>query len=151
MRITAELLSQAEIRTNPIQDRELVLRELGIRAIENMGTVPTTDFASLDLTNNRITVLENFARSPHITHLYCAGNLIERIDAKNLRTNLPNLFSLTLSYNNLSSLSELANLAEACPKLEELTLVGNPVTRKYAEPLREPMLLLVSIFSPTLD
>jgi U2 small nuclear ribonucleoprotein A' len=131
MRITAEILSQAEVRTNPIQDRELVLRELGIRVIENMGTVPTTDFASLDLSNNRITVLENFARAPHITHLYCSGNLIERIDVNNLRSNLPNLVSLTLSYNNLTSLAEIANLATACPKLEDLSLVGNPVTRKY--------------------
>jgi len=130
MRITADLLAQAEVRTNPNQDREMVLRELGIRAIENMSSVPTFDFVSLDLTNNRISALENFARFAQITHLYCAGNLIERIDPNNLRTNLPNLVSLTLSYNRITSLAQVGNIASACLKQEFLSLSGNPVTRK---------------------
>ena len=39
--------------------------------------------------------------------------------------------SLTLSFNRISSLHEVTNLGKSFPKLEFLTLAGNPVTRKY--------------------
>lgn len=154
MRITAELLSQAEQRTNPDQQRELVLREYGIPAIENMGVVVAMagsaaiggehgaggpigssnnnnvndPFDAWDLSNNRLSRLDNFPRLSRLSHLFCAGNLIETIDAKNIAKNVPNLASLTLSYNAISSLAEIINLAQACPKLEFLALTGNPVT-----------------------
>ena len=132
MRVSAELLSQAEQRTNPLNDRELVLREWGIPAIENLGAATSRDqFDSIDLSNNRITRLENFPRLRRLSHLYCGGNLIEGVDARNVGRNLPNLTSLTLSHNNISSLAEVANIGAACPKLEFLSLAGNPVARKF--------------------
>lgn len=131
MRISAELLSQAEQRTNPMNDRELVLREWGIPAIENLGAVAARDeFDSIDLSNNRITRLENFPRLRRLSQIYSAGNLIESIDVNNIGKNVPNLTSLTLSHNNISSLAEVANIGSACPKLEFLSLTGNPVIRK---------------------
>jgi U2 small nuclear ribonucleoprotein A' len=129
MRITAELLSQTEQRTNPIGDRELVLRDLGIPLVENLGAA-RDDFDSYDLSNNRISRLENFPRLLRLAHLHCSGNLIEAIDGKNIQKNIPNLISLVLSHNNISYLAEVANIGEACLKLEFLSLVGNPVTRK---------------------
>jgi U2 small nuclear ribonucleoprotein A' len=136
MRITVELLSQAEQRTNPVGDRELVLRELGIPMIENLGAA-RDDFDSYDLSNNRISRLENFPKLHRLAHLHCAGNLIDAIDGRNLKKNVPNLLSLILSHNNVSSLAEVANIAAACSKLEFLSLVGNPVTSKFKDALRE--------------
>ena len=130
MRLTAELLLQAEQRTNPDQDRELVLRDWGIPAIEHFGATKD-DFDAIDLTNNRLLRLENFPRLRRLSNLLCAENLIESIDGKNLEKNVPNLKSLTLSYNNLSSLAQVATLGDSCRKLEFLSLVGNPVTRTF--------------------
>jgi len=129
MRITAELLSQAEQRTNPLGERELVLQGLGIPAIENAAA--TLDaFDAWDLSNNRITKLDNFPKLFRLTSLLCAGNMIDSLDAVNLSANVPNITSLTLSHNNISSLAEVANIGQAFPKLEFLDLSGNPVTSK---------------------
>ncbi|GKY92647.1 hypothetical protein MPSEU_000234800 [Mayamaea pseudoterrestris] len=129
MRLTAELLSQVEQRTNPVGDRELVLRELGIPMLENLGAA-RDEFDSYDLSNNRLFRLENFPKLQRLAHLHCAGNLIEGIDGRNLKKNVPNLLTLNLSDNNISSLAEVASLASACEKLESLSLVNNPVTRR---------------------
>jgi U2 small nuclear ribonucleoprotein A' len=129
MRITAELLAQAEQRTNPLGERELVLQGLGIPAIENAAATRDA-FDCWDISNNRIARLDNFPKLTRLSNLLCSGNLVESIDAKNLASNLPNIKYLTLSFNNISSLAEIANLGKAFPKLEYLDLGGNPVTRK---------------------
>ena len=132
MRITAELLNHAEQRTNPLQERELVLSGLGIAAIENLSALPGAMDAldCLDLSNNRLMVVENFPRWNRITCLLLAGNRIDRIDGRNLQQNLPNLRTVVLGHNHIASLAEVAALGEACPNLEFLDLTGNPVTRK---------------------
>lgn len=38
-RLTADLAASAPVRVNPLADRELVLRDLKIPAIENLGAV----------------------------------------------------------------------------------------------------------------
>ena len=129
MRLSAEILSQAEQRPNPLGERELVLRGLAIPAIEHLA-VTRDAFDTIDFSNNRLLQLENFPRLLRLCHLMCSGNLIESIDAANLHKNIPNLTSLTLSYNRISALHEVVNLAKACSKLEFLSLTGNPVTSK---------------------
>jgi Leucine-rich repeat (LRR) protein len=129
MRITVELLSLAEQRTNPLQERELVLSGLGISSIENMGIVQDS-LDCYDLSNNRIVCLENFAKAPRLSHLLCANNTIERIDPINVAKNVPNLRFLVLANNRITSLAFIAELGKACPKLEFLDLTGNSVTRK---------------------
>ena len=129
MRISAELVERAEVRINPNLERELSLRGFSIPAIENMAA--TRDgFDAWDLSNNRIVRLENLPRLERLKSLYCSGNIIEAIDARNLKENAPNLQSLTLSDNNISSLREIVNIGEACSHLEDLSLIGNPVTSK---------------------
>lgn len=129
MRISAELLALAEQRTNPLFERELILQGYGIPAIENMGAAKD-EFDAIDLSNNRILRLENFPKLKRLTNLILSGNLIETIDSGNMSRNLANLTSLTLSYNHVSSLREVANISKGFPKLEFLSLIGNPVTSK---------------------
>lgn len=130
MRISAERLGLAEQRTNPLGERELVLRGLAIAAIENLGSTRNA-FDTIDFTDNRIDRIENFPRLERLSHLMLSGNVVETVDTKNLSTNVPNLKYIELSHNQISSLSQVANLGKACSKLESLSLVGNPVTRKY--------------------
>jgi len=130
MRISAERLGLAEQRSNPLGERELVLRGLAIPAIENLAATRDA-FDTIDFTDNRISRLENFPRLQRLSHLMLSGNVIESVDMSNLTKNVPNLKWLELAHNHVASLREVANLGKACPKLESLSLVGNPVTRKY--------------------
>lgn len=130
MRLSAELLSLAEQRPNPLGERELVLRGMAVPAIEHLA-VTRDQFDAIDFCDNRLVMLENFPRLNRLSNLICSGNLIEGLDPANMKKNVPNITSLTLSYNRITSLHEVANIGRACPKLEFLTLFGNPVTSKY--------------------
>jgi U2 small nuclear ribonucleoprotein A' len=130
MRLSAELIGSSEQRTNDLGEREIVLRGLAIPALEHLG-VTRDGLDAMDLTDNRLSRLDNFPRLYRLSSLYLSSNVIDMIDGNNLRTNLPNLRYLDLSQNRISSLSEVKKLGSACPKLEILFLDGNPVTRKY--------------------
>ena len=107
----------------------MVLRGRGIPLIEHLGATRDA-FDSMDFTDNRLTRLDNFPRLQRLSTLSLANNLIETFDAANLSKNLPNITSMTLSYNRISTLHQITNLGKAFPKLEFLSLVGNSVTRK---------------------
>lgn len=129
MRLSADIISQSEQRSNALGEREIILRGLAIPAIEHLGA--TRDlFDAIDFADNRITRIENFPRLLRLSSLFLSGNSIESIDAKNLKTNVPNIKNLVLTNNRISGLHEIGNIADACTKLEFLTLTGNPVTRK---------------------
>jgi U2 small nuclear ribonucleoprotein A' len=130
MRISAERIGLAEQRTNPLGERELILRGLAIPSIENLAATRDA-FDTIDFTDNRISRLENFPRMQRLVHLMLSGNVIDTVDATNLSKNVPNIKYIQLNHNHVSSLKEVSNLGTACPKLEILCLVGNPVTRKY--------------------
>ncbi len=53
---------------------------------------------------------------------------MERVDARNLRKNLPGLKTLVLTGNQVGGWDVLGDLGVGCPGLEFLSLVGNPVT-----------------------
>mmetsp|Transcript_10604 Transcript_10604/g.15607 ORF Transcript_10604/g.15607 Transcript_10604/m.15607 type:complete len:262 (+) Transcript_10604:183-968(+) len=129
MRLSAELLNSAEQRPNALGERELVLRGRGVPLIEHLGATRDA-FDTFDFTDNRLTHLDNFPRLNRLTNLLLSGNWIETVSVENLSKNLPNVTSLTLSFNRISSLHEVTNLGKSFPKLEFLTLVGNPVTRR---------------------
>lgn len=129
MRLSAELLSQAEQRPNPLGERELVLRGYAIPSIEHLGATQDA-YDAIDLSDNRIAVVENFPRLRRLTSLSFSQNLVESIDGKNLKKNVPNLENLVLTDNRISGLHELASIGEGCPKLTFLSLIGNPVVRK---------------------
>jgi U2 small nuclear ribonucleoprotein A' len=130
MRLSADIISQSEQRSNALGEREIVLRGLAIPAIENLGA--TRDlFDTIDFADNRISRLENFPRLLRLSSLLLSENSIESIDVKNLKNNIPNITNLVLTGNRINGLHEIGNIADACAKLEFLTLTGNPVTSEF--------------------
>ena len=129
MRLSAEILSLAEQRPNALGEREIVLRGLGIPAIEHLG-VTRDAFDTIDFTDNRITRVENFPRLKRLSTLLLGGNAVAGVDARNMAANVPNLTTLVLTDNQIAALYEVARIADGCPKLEFLSLRGNPVVRK---------------------
>lgn len=73
-------------------------------------------------------VLKFFSRLLRLSSLFLSNNVIESVDSKNLVRNAPGLTNLVLTGNRISGLHEVTNIAAGCPKLEFLTLMGNPVT-----------------------
>ena len=129
MRLTAELVQQAEQRTNPLGDRELLLRGYGIPMLENLS-VTRDMYDCIDLSDNRITTLSNFPRLLRCHTLLLGDNLIDHVDATNVSRNAPSLKALVLTNNKIQGLHEIENLGKACPNLDFLILTGNPVCRK---------------------
>ena len=62
--------------------------------------------------------------------MYLGGNGINYVDGKNLKRNCPALKEVILSGNGVKGWNVLGDLGTGCPKLEFLSLVGNPVTSK---------------------
>ncbi|KAK1746934.1 leucine-rich repeat domain-containing protein [Skeletonema marinoi] len=60
--------------------------------------------------------------------LYLGGNEISYVDARNLKKNVPNLNTVIMTGNGVKGWNVLSDLGEGCPKLEYLSLVGNPIT-----------------------
>ena len=76
MRLSADILGNAEQRPNALGEREIVLRGLAIPAIEHLGATRDA-FDTIDLTENRITRIENFPKLQRLSTLMLAGNAIE--------------------------------------------------------------------------
>ena len=127
MRLTAELIQSCEQRTNPLDERELVLRGLGISELEHLGAA-RDDYDCWDFSRNRLTALDNLPRIQRLSSILAASNAIERID---LPTKIPNLRHLVLSDNRIAHLAQIKQISKACPNLQSLCLDGNPVTRTY--------------------
>lgn len=144
MRLTVDLLHRAEQRTNCLGERELILNGYGIPAIENTAAIVSSsssnhysgggggeEFDTLNICNNVIIRLDNFSRWHRLSNLIASNNRIESIDGNNFIKNIPNLISMTLSYNNISSLSVVQTIGQSCKLLQFLDLTGNSVTSKY--------------------
>ena len=121
MRLSAEIIQTAEQRTNPLGERELILRSLAIPAIEHLS-VTRDAYDSIDLSNNHISKLENFPRLVRLNSLHLGGNGVEFVDGKNMRRNLPEFQTLVLSGCGIRGWNVLGELGVGCPKLEVLSL-----------------------------
>ncbi|KAF2771493.1 L domain-like protein [Teratosphaeria nubilosa] len=126
MRLTAELVHSSLSYNNALNERELDLRGHKIPAIENLGVAK--DHEAIDLTDNDISALANFPLSPRLHTLLCARNRIARIQPS-LGKSVPGLRTLVLTDNLVAELGELDAL-QGCAKLEHVSLVGCPVTRR---------------------
>ena len=126
MRFTADLAVHAAQRMNPLGEREVILRGYKIAAIENTGTLKD-QFDVIDLSDNEITRVGNFAPARRLTTLLLHNNRVATID-DNLGDQLPSLETLMLCHNRLESLTQLAGLKK-CSKLQHLSCIGNPIKR----------------------
>jgi len=129
MRLSAQIIQSAEQRTNPLGEREIILRSLAIPAIEHLA-VSRDQFDTMDLSNNHLQRVENFPKMERLATLYLGGNEINFVDGKNLKKNVPNLSTLILTSNGVKGWNVISDLGEGCSKLEFLSLVGNPITSK---------------------
>lgn len=126
MRLTVELINRALSYNNPTNERELNLRGHKIPNIENLGAA--RDPECIDFTDNDLLQLDNFPLSARLRTLLCAHNRITSISAGTSKST-PNLQTLVLSHNNIAELSALDAL-QGLPKLQQVTLIGNPVAAK---------------------
>ncbi|CEH16339.1 related to u2 snrnp protein a` [Ceraceosorus bombacis] len=127
MKLTPELVARSQSTLSPLKDRELDLRGLKIPAIDNLG-VTRDQNDSIDLTDNDIRALGNLPSLPRLTQLVLSNNVITSIAPK-IANAAPGLITLVLTNNRLDALASLQPLARF-PRLEYLTLIGNPCTRK---------------------
>ncbi|KFD72494.1 hypothetical protein M514_04069, partial [Trichuris suis] len=137
VKLTSQLIENALQYINACRDRELVLRGYKIPVIENLGATHD-QFDTIDFTNNDLKRIENFPTLRRVKSLFFTNNRISGLDSS-VAESLPNLKTLVLTNNVFEELGDLEPLA-SFPKLEYLSLMGNPVTHK-------PMYRLFVIFT----
>ncbi|CDW59947.1 LRR 9 domain containing protein [Trichuris trichiura] len=98
-----------------------------IPVIENLGATHD-QFDTIDFTNNDLKRIENFPTLRRVKSLFFTNNRISCLDPS-VAESLPNLKTLVLTNNVFEELGDLEPLA-SFPKLEYLSLMGNPVTHK---------------------
>lgn len=134
VKLTPQIIDDAPERTNPIRERELILRGIKFSVIENLG-IGLDAYDSYDLCDNDIQKLGNFPNLVKCRQIYANNNRINYL-ASDIHVKLPNLEEISLINNEIRSLTNLKRL-EKCMVLKYLHLVRNPITRdpnyrKYA-------------------
>ncbi|RCH84394.1 U2 small nuclear ribonucleoprotein [Rhizopus azygosporus] len=127
MKLTADLINNSLSHINPLGDRELILRDLKIPAIENLGVTKDLN-DTIDFTNNDLRVLGNFPRLNRLKCLLLNNNRITRIES-GLETYVPHLHTIILTNNAIAELGDLEPLTKL-KKLTHLSLLDNPVAKK---------------------
>jgi U2 small nuclear ribonucleoprotein A' len=126
MRITLELLQQAQQTLNAADQRQILLRGSKIPSIENLGG--TNDaYECIDLSDNDLIKLGNFPPLKRLKTLLLMNNRISRL-AEDVFHPLPNLVSVCLNGNKLEKLVDLEPLTKL-KSLERLSLLDNPVAK----------------------
>lgn len=124
MRLSVELIQQANSNTNPIGEYELLLRSYNILYIENLGI--TLDYYNcIDLSHNNITKLNNIPTLYKLYTLLLSYNNINYIDY-NIYQSLPNITTIVLTHNNIDNINILKPLQQ-CKSLTSLILFDNPI------------------------
>lgn len=76
VRLTLETINDASQYVNPVQQREISLRNLQIPVIENLG-VTKDQFDVIDLTDNNLRKIENFPLMKRLETLLLHNNRIQ--------------------------------------------------------------------------
>jgi len=124
VRLTAEVLLQADNYLNAYMAREINLRGLKVPTIENLSILQD-QYDVIDLTDNDIKKLDNFPTMRRLNVLLVSNNSISRISTS-VGEHLPRLQSLILSNNRISHLFEIDHISQI-QSLEVLSLLENPV------------------------
>lgn len=119
--LTARRATETQTYINAIGHREASFRGQGLIDISMINK--TLSVQSLDLCDNRLLEL-TIPSSTSLIALLAAHNRIAKVSFS--RNSCPNLQTLVLTGNRLQKLSDLDFLQDL-PKLEYLTLIGNPV------------------------
>ncbi|CAD5119189.1 DgyrCDS7826 [Dimorphilus gyrociliatus] len=127
VKLTVDLIEQAEQFTNPVRDRELQLRGYKFPMIENLGAT-LDQFDTIDMTDNEVRKLDGFPLLRRLKNLLLGNNRIQRI-ASGLEECLPNLETLILTNNNLQELGDIDSLQEL-KKLTTVSFMRNPIANK---------------------
>jgi U2 small nuclear ribonucleoprotein A' len=130
MRLTPEVLAEAPIIVNGLKQRTLVLRNLGLVALENLELCKE-QVECIDLCDNEIFKLDNLPTLPRLKSIVLANNKIGCI-AVDVVKRLPNLESLVLTNNRIRTVEELRPI-EGLKYLERISLTGNPVVELDAD------------------
>jgi len=125
MRLTPEVIRDAPVYLNPIEQRELSLRGKDIVVIENLGVAKDVH-ECIDMCNNQIVKLENFPIMKRLETLMMSGNKIVTI-APGLGKSLPNLHTLLLENNQIRTVSDIESISELSSSLTHLTISSNPI------------------------
>merc|ERR1711981_608380 len=124
VRLTPQLIDEATSRSNPLKERELILRGLKFSVIENLG-IALDAYDAYDLCDNDITKFDGFPVLKKAAIFYVNNNRISYI-AGDLHDKLPNLSEISLVNNDIRSFSDIKRL-DKCKKLRILSLTRNPV------------------------
>jgi len=129
MRITSELITDlADQRVDPNGDRSIIMRGYKISIVENLS-ITRDQYACIDLSDNDIGKIENIPTLKRLRTLMLVNNSISRI-ANDAFDGLPELTSLVLSNNRISTLGALLPLRKLSARLERLSLIDNPVNKQ---------------------
>lgn len=134
VKLTPQLIDDAVERTNPVSERELILRGLKFSVIENLG-IGLDQYDAYDLCDNDIQKFGNFPNLVRCKMVYAANNRISYIGC-DIHVKLPNLNEICLINNDVRSMTNLKRL-EKCECLKYLSLTRNPIIleknyRKFA-------------------
>ncbi|ETW29333.1 hypothetical protein PFFCH_03241 [Plasmodium falciparum FCH/4] len=102
MRITIDMINEAEQSRNPVLENTISLRGNKISVIENLS-ITKDYFECIDLSDNEIIKLNNIPYLKKLKTLILCNNKIARIDA-DIFDNLPNLNSLVLTNNKVTNI-----------------------------------------------
>jgi len=126
MRLTLDLLQQANQVISPSKHRQLTLRGFKIPAIENLGTTQD-EYESIDLGDNDIIKVANIPPLHRLKILILVNNRITRI-AEDAFNTLPNLTALVLTNNKLEKMVDIEPIFKV-KSLQRLALLENPLTK----------------------
>jgi len=127
VKLTPELIEHSRQYINPVRERELCLRGYKLAAVENLG-VTFDQFDVIDFSDNDIRKLDGFPYFYRLKELLLHNNRINHI-VPNLGANLPNVNTVMLTNNEIRELGDIEPLS-TFPRLEYLSLLGNPVVHK---------------------
>jgi len=125
MRLTSDLILRSAVFINTVNEREIDLRGNKLQIIENLGATQD-EYEAIDLSDNQITSLSNFPLLKRLRTVFINNNLVSNVGA-GIGKALPNLEVLTVTNNELATLSDIAAITELA-KLTHLSLLHNPVT-----------------------